>query len=443
MANTGATRIAFEGDGIIHPGRRERSGGSDPGSQDVKRRAWLILAVVGLGIVSPWRFVAGADPSARELLEHYSLFVDGLETIEFRLRETTSAKGGAFSDWTWMNLIDATFVKSGARWRCRSRGIGHGILSNTNYLGQAESEATFDGRTYIQVERIDRTTENWTDLSEAAAEQLMRSGMGDRVDTTASAEVDADRPVMSDFYKKQNQSCALYGYIPSDDLTVIDLLRDSATRLTTQADVLSGRRCRVLEGVTAYGVVTLWLDPAASFAPVRLRIVKGEADLIGKVRMRTLEAPGYAAGPYPNLPMRGMEMQIDYRLDTVAGRPMIVSYTRLDRFIYEGGSDYQRRDEAALSEIRFDPAPGALEPTLAIPDETQVVIRNSLGLRAKWSDGKLIMDYDEPTVARLDGKWQSDTSNNSPWGRPLILAAAATLALSLTCLAWASWRRRR
>jgi hypothetical protein len=408
----------------------------------VKTNAWLILALVAMGIVPPPQIMAEADRSARDLLEHYARYVQGLETIQYRLRERTTAKGGSFSDLTWTNSSEATFVKLDARWRCRSHAVGLVRLKVKTSPVETESESTFDGKTSIYVNRVDRTTQELADFDEAAVEKLLRSGMRGRVETMAVAEVDAERPTSAGEYKIQNQSCNLYGYLPADRLTVTDLLRDTTTRLVTRTEMLEGRRCRVLEGQTAHGQVTLWLDPAAAFAPVRLRVVKGEADLLDKVPMRTLKAETSELSPYPKLPMRGMEIQIDYRLGTVAGRPMIVGYTRLDRFLYEGGSDYLRRDEGNLSEIRFDPAPAALEPSLAIPDGTKVVVRNSPSLRAKWSGGKLVLDYDKPTVAKLSGEWQSETSDKSPWGRPLVLGTVAIVTLSLMCLVWAYWRRR-
>ncbi len=335
----------------------------------MKRHAWLILALVGLGI-DPRRGVA-ADPSTRDLIEHYARYTDSLERIQYRLVERITSKGGAFPDWTWTNLLEGTFVKSGARWRCRMHAVGVGNLKNLKTPIETESEKTFDGKTYIYVNRVDRTTQELAEIDEAGAEKLLRSGMRGRIETMVVAEVDAERPTSASEYKTQDESCNLYGYLHSDRLTVTDLLRDSATRLTTRADVLAGRPCHVLEGVTAHGRVTLWLDPAASFAPIRMRLVKGEADLIDKVRMGTLKAPKSDSGPYPKLPMRGMDIQLDYRIGMVAGRPMIVGYTRHTRFLYEGGSEYQRHHEGTLSDIHFDPAPKALEPSLAIPDEIE------------------------------------------------------------------------
>jgi hypothetical protein len=406
-------------------------------------RSWLVIAALGLMAAPPLEIAAGADdPSASELLAHYVQYVDGLKTIQFEVWETTAAKGGAFPDWTWGVTVHGRFVKSGLRWRFWWHTAGFNTVEGTKLPFEGEFEHTFDGKTGIFVNRNDRATRELTGMDEEEAQRRLRSSMGGSVDVTVSAEVDAERPLSADQYMAENQTCALYGYLPSDNLTVADLLRDPAIRLTTRAESVAGRACRVIEGTTRYGRVTLWLDPAASFAPIRLRMVKGEADLMGKVVMRDLKAPTHKSGPAPRLPMRGMELQIDYRIGSIGDRPTIVGYSRLDRFIYEGGSDFQRRDDAELKNIRFDPDPAALEPTLAIPDETQVHIRNSPSLRAKWSSGKLVLDYDKPTIATLQAKWQSDTSDDPLWRRPLALAGAALVALILLCLGWARWHRQ-
>jgi hypothetical protein len=333
-------------------------------------------------------------------------------------------------------------VKSGPRWRCWQHGIGFVFHNKAKISLQTDSENTFDGEINILMDRVDRTTRELEDIDEATADKLLRSGMRGRVEATVVAEIDAERPTAPGQYKKLNESCDLYGYLPADDLTVADLLGDPATRLSTRAEVVAGRPCQVLDGVTAHGKVTLWLDPSAAHAPVRLRVVKGEMDLMGKVVMKSLEAPKDSSGPAPALAMRGMEVQIDYKIEPVADRPMIVGYTRLDRYVYEGGEDYQRRDEVKLSDIRFDPPSAALEPTLGIPEETQIIVRNSPGLRAKWSGGKIVLDNDKGTVENLQGKWVSDTSSAPFWSRPMVWLGAAAALLGLVWFAWARWRGR-
>ena len=417
----------------------------------------LVLAIAGLGMAPPREAGAGADPSAGELLTHYVRYVDGLGAIQYRLRKKITSKGGVFPDWTWVCTSEATFVKSGVRWRCRLHEVGFQNHKSTKYSFETETENTFDGKVILYVDRVDQSTRSLADMDEATAERLLRSGMGDdeataerflrsgvrgNIETVVVAEVDAERPTAPEGYKAQNESCDLYGFLPADGLTVADILRDPATRLTTRSEVVDGRPCRVLDGATTHGQVSLWLDPAASFAPVRLRVVKGESDLMGQVAMKTLKASTSPFGAEPKRPMRGMEIQIDYRIGPVAGRPMIVGYTRLDRFLYQGGVDFLRRDVAELSDIRFDPPPGAVEPTLAIPEETPVVIRNSPSRRARWSGGKLILDDGNSTVVAPRGKWESETSGDPSWVRPLVVGGSAVVALGLVGLGWARRRGR-
>ena len=336
----------------------------------------LALAILSLGMIPPRVNAAGVDTSASELLAHYVRHVDGLGAIQYRLRKKITSNGGVFPDWTWVCTSEATFVRSGVRWRCRLHEVGFQNHESTKYSFETETENAFDGKVNLYVDRVDQSTQSLADMDEATAERFLRSGVRGNIETVVVAEVDAERPTAPEGYKAQNESCDLYGFLPADGLTVADILRDPATRLTTRSEVVDGRPCRVLDGATTHGQVSLWLDPAASFAPVRPRVVKGESDLMGQVAMKTLKASTSPFGAEPKRPMRGMEIQIDYRISPVAGRPMIVGYTRLDRFLYQGGVDFPRRDVAELSDIRFDPPPRAVEPTLvAIPVETPVVVR--------------------------------------------------------------------
>jgi hypothetical protein len=397
---------------------------------------------MGSFIAAPRIHGASDAPSARELLAHYVNYLDQYEAIQYRLRERTSSKGGLFTDWTWTSSTQAEFAKSGHRWRCWEHSVGL-LFHNSNKISlQTDSENTFDGKVYILVDRADRTTQESGNIDEPAADRLLDSGMHGRVETTVVAEIDADQPTALDMYKKLNETCNVYGYLPADDLTVAELLGSQATRLTIRTEDVAGQPCHVLEGMTSHGRIALWLDPSASFAPVRLQVTKGEEDMIGKVAMKTLEAPTDQSGPEPALALRGMEVQINYRIEPVADRPTIVGYTRLDRYLYEKGEEYQRRDEVQLSEIRFDPSASALEPTLPIPEETPVIVRNALGLSAKWSGGKIVFDSDKETVDSIQGKWVSEVSGTPWWRRALVWCGAVLALLGIVWFGWARWRSR-
>ena len=94
------------------------------------------------------------------------------------------------------------------------------------------------------------------------------------------------------------------------------------------------------------------------------------------------------------------------------------------------------RYEFTLDQFRFEPKPEDLEPTLPIPEGTRVMVTNAPGIAAKWSRGKLVMNYDKPVVADLKGTWVSEEKSVPLWRRPLALAAGALLVLVAGILAW-------
>ncbi len=204
--------------------------------------------------------------------------------------------------------------------------------------------------------------------------------------------------------------------------------------------MLDGRQCEVLEAVTSYGILTLWLDPAADYAPLRTRMWKEGNDLMGKTPMR-LQKPHNYRWARPNLPVRQFELQVDYQQQRIGGRAAPAAYTQNYRYIYEGGSEFAIRIECNLEHVRFDPRPEELEPTVPIPEDTRVHIRNAPAIRAKWSGGKLVLGYDKPTVASLKANWVSDPGPTAFWRRPLVLAAAVASALTAGFLAWRRFSR--
>ncbi len=250
-----------------------------------------------------------------------------------------------------------------------------------------------------------------------------------------SAEVDAEKPKAARRYFVRGEVADLYGYIGEDGITADDMLRQRTTRLTAGGETIDGRSCDVLRGVTAHGTLTLWLDPASDYAPVRLHLWKENNDLLEKTPMRLLKADANR-GARPKLPLRQYELQVDFRLQSIQGRIAPTSYVRTDRFIYEGGQEFLSRSDFSLEHIRFDPKPEDVEPTLPIPEETSVFLMNGPGIQAKWSGGKLVKNYDQPVVAALKGKWFSEEKTVPLWRRPLVMAIAVLLVLVGIILAW-------
>jgi len=250
-----------------------------------------------------------------------------------------------------------------------------------------------------------------------------------------SAEIDAEHPRATRTYAIQEQTRDLYGYIWVDNLFVSDLLRHKTSRLAASKDTIDGRPCDVLRGVTSHGTLTLWLDSASDYVPLRLHLWKDGNDLMAKTPMRLQKAQNLRLAR-PNLPVRQYELQVDFRPESIGGRTAIAGYVLKERFIYEGGPEFSMRVEFGRDRIRFDPKPEDLEPTVPIPEETRVLVTNAPGIRAKWSGGKLVMGFDKPTIASLKGNWVSEPSTPAPWRRPLVVTTAGLLILAAGALAW-------
>ena len=233
------------------------------------------------------------------------------------------------------------------------------------------------------------------------------------METNVVAEVDAQKPAGAGEYAVQEQTSVPYGYIPVDQLFLADLLRQKASRLAASSEAIDGRTCDVLTGATSHGTMSLWLDSELNFAPLRMLIRKAGNDLMDKTPMRLQKALNYRWAR-PNLPVREYDLQVDFRPSSIEGRTVIAGYNRAERFRYEGGQDYSIRSEVTLDHIRLVPKSEELEPTLPIPEETRVNIRNVPGLRAKWSGGKIVMPYDKSTVASLKANWVSEQGAPHP-----------------------------
>ncbi|MFI5456155.1 MAG: hypothetical protein ACHRXM_11965 [Isosphaerales bacterium] len=395
-----------------------------------------LLVGLALAVLCPWPSgAAERAPKAEELLARYEAFMDGLRVIGYDYLETEYSKGGAFADWTWTATVRSFYARAGERWRILIHRVGFDYYEGHEVPFDLEQEKVFDGKSYIIVNRDDRGARSLSSMDPETARRRLVGGGGGPVETTIVAEVDADKPAGARQYAIQNETSVLYGHIRVDGLFLTDLLRSKTSQLTVATEMIDGRRCDVLKGGTSHGTVTLWLDPAANHAPIRMQMRKAGNDLMGKTPMRLQKATNYK-GAKPNLPLREFELQVDFRPTSIEGQTVIAGYVRRDRFIYEGGPEYSIRIEASLDHIRLVPKPEELEPTVLIPEETSVYVRNAPGLRAKWSGGKLVMGYDQPTVASLKANWVSEQGPPALWRRPLVLTTAALLTLAAGVLVW-------
>ncbi len=393
--------------------------------------------LIGLTIVALLALLtsAAADaPKVEELLARYEAFVDGLRIIAFDSLGAQYEKGGPFADWTWTWTFPSSYARAGDRWRLRSHSVGFNYYEHAQPM-DSEREDVFDGKSYLMVIRDDRGARELTSMDEQTARRRLEIGGQGPWRMDVSAEVDAEKPIAAGTYAIQEQTRDLYGYIWVDKLFVSDLLRRNSPHLRARGETIDGRPHDVLECVTSHGTLTLWLDPASNHVPRRLRLRKVRDDLMEKTPMRLQKAQN-RRWARPNLPVRQYELYVDYRPILVGDRAAISGYVRNELFTYEGGPEFSIRLAFNLDHIRFDPRPEDLEPTLSIPEDTNVLITNAPGICAKWTGGKLVMGYDKPTVASLRANWASEPSTARLWRRPLVLTTAGIFMLVAGALAW-------
>ena len=190
-------------------------------------------------------------------------------------------KGGAFPDWTWDWIVQASFVRVGDRWRFQHHLVGFHLYDRVAAVSVVR-EDVFDGKSYFMVIRDDRGARKLRSMDLESVRKLLEGdGIGPwKMDV--SAEIDAEKPKAARRYFVRGEVADLYGYIGEDGITADDMLRQRTTRLTAGGETIDGRSCDVLRGVTAHGTLTLWLDPASDYAPVRLHLWKENNRPLGK-----------------------------------------------------------------------------------------------------------------------------------------------------------------
>ena len=255
--------------------------------------------LVGWAFVIAYSLTAAAQnvaPTPDVLLAKYEGFLRSLSAIHYDSLDMLDEKGGPFSDWTWTGVTKCSYARAGERWRVRTHEVGFNYYDKRQTPFDLEGECAFDGNIFMIVNRDYRDARTLPSMGlEEAHKRLAGSGSGS-VETSVVAEIGAEKPAGAREYSIQNPTFVLYGYIPNDRLYILDLLRETTSRLSVGSELVEGRRCDVLKAVTTHGVVTLWLDPAAGYAPLRLNLHKAGNDLLNKTAMRPTKGFGRREG---------------------------------------------------------------------------------------------------------------------------------------------------
>ncbi len=332
---------------------------------------------------------AGEPPKVEELLTQYTDYVDGLRTIAFDSSKIVYEKGGPFPGWTWTWLCRFSFARAENRWRYQDHSVGFSFYERPLPLDSVR-EDVFDGKSFFMVIRDDRGARHLPTIDLQSGWKRLDGGGTGPWEMDVSAELGAQNPKTESNYAVLFPTMDLYGFIWADHLFIGDMLREKTTRLSSRKEAIDGRTCSVLEGATSHGTLTLWLDSASDHAPLRLRLWKEGDDLMGQTPMR-LQRPHESRLTRPNLPVRQYEYQVDFRTRPVGKRTAIAGYVCKERYIHDGGSQYEVRSEFTLDHMRFDPKPEDLKPTLPIPEGTRVMIVNAPQTKAKWSKGQVVL----------------------------------------------------
>ncbi len=369
-----------------------------------------------------------AAPTAEHLLSRYESYLAGLESVAFDLESRVFSQGGPFAEWTWRGCSRAHLARSAGRWRLLTREAGWSYFAKSKVASAFETEVTFDGAaTLITVEHDYRDIRELPGIDEKTGIELVTNGGKGKVETSASAKIELSPSEGMRECATQGILAPLFGYLAIDRMYLAELLRMNLKRATVSIETREGTSQRVLRAATDHGTIALWFTGEDEAIPARLEMHKKGADLLEKTPMNRQKAFGSDRGPMPNLPLREWHLILDFKHDEHEGRVFPTGYVKLERRVFKGGTDFSSRSDVTFSSVRPNPPAADLEPTLPIPEGTQLHIWNSPGLKAHWSREGIVVEHDK-AVAKLKAEWSSEGDSRSLIRRPIVLATTGFLA---------------
>lgn len=225
----------------------------------------------------------------------------------------------------------------------------------------------------------------------------------------------------------------------NDQKSLAELLAASNTR--SEVGVLDGKAVTVIEATSKWGKLTLWLDPARGYLPLKVVQEKGAGDLIDDGQALQSMVRNEDGKPTP-LDSHTQHF-VTTRIESVGGRAMVTGFTRRASSRYRDGTATEYAESVALSEVKpvagWDKNPFVL--STIVPNGTSVTAVDDKPIQYEWRGGQIVKLVNAATVASAGSHtFVLPAPRDRRW---LWAAAAAGVVVTAGLIAWRPWRARR
>ena len=221
----------------------------------------------------------------------------------------------------------------------------------------------------------------------------------------------------------------------NDQNTLAELLVTSETQ--SEVGKLDGKPVTVVSATSRWGKLTLWLDPARSYLPLKVVQEKQAADLIGVDKPLKSVVQNEDGKPTP---LDSFSQQYETtRIESVGGRSMITAFTHRTSERYLSGQVTEFIEYIVLSDIK--PVAGwAKDPFVVstiIPDGTVVTAADDKPVEYVWRGGQIVKAVNAAAVTNAGSHVFVPPAGGQWW--PWAAGRAGVVAVS----GLAIWRLRR
>ncbi len=202
------------------------------------------------------------------------------------------------------------------------------------------------------------------------------------------------------------------------------------SKTTTDDGLHDGKKVVVVVGEGEWGKLSLWLDPARSYLPLKVVQEKGGGHLIdGNKPLRSV-VRNEDGKPSPLAEF--VQQYETTRVETVRGRDMVTGFTHRLTERASDGTSREERTSVLLSDIKpvekWDRDP--FVPTTVIPDGMRVTAQDDQPIEYEWRGGKAVKKVSQAVVASAGSQQFAPPAESANWwlwpaGGAVVLAAAA------------------
>lgn len=328
-----------------------------------------------------------ADPSAEDLVASYEKTVSAFNRVSYRADLKKTYDGPKLPAGQVLDEYKYQIWRDGERWKFLI-SLKH-YQPRTKTVTKMEEEWLFPGKGYVRI----GPGHNMKGIMYYGIMAHLNELPGTEKWRTYRGAIG----LMNGFLQ--------YNGTDKGPLLLHDLLRQA--KLSARQEKVDGKPAWKIEATSKWGSHTVWLDPAASYLPLRIVQRKKGADLGTHGTPLNALKPFKGGLYYPAAKLTATEIIVDsVKSRRVGGIDVFSEFTVRDAHRFDNGQAVTITEHVIVRDVKFDPDFTKQDPftiSTPVPDGNPVTVVGEENIQHEWRKGKVVKRIEPTALENLFG----------------------------------------